>query len=85
MTIFDKMKSSLDLVLDTEEMTVDDLAEFLSDALDRCDCTLCKWEEYCDHMMEMDDPDHEEKYPFGNGISCRDVIKSVLEKETNDE
>lgn len=82
MTNFEKMKPSLG-VLFKEDMTLEEFAEFISMGHAAGDCSLCKLEKYCDHMMAFDDPDHEEKYPLGNGVSCEDVIASFLEKEAD--
>ena len=73
------MNPALDLFFD--DFTLDEFAEFVSQG--RSSCAFCKWVEYCDHMMAMDDSNYEKKYPYGNGVHCKDVVKSVLEKEMN--
>lgn len=80
MTRYEKMKPALDMLF--SDLSIDEFANLASEALDGGCCTYCAIDhKYCDHMMCMDDPDYEEKYPFGNGVFCKDVIKKYLQEE----
>ena len=82
MTNFEKMKPALDMIFD--DLDIDEFVTFLGEAYSFACCSFCKLEKRCNHMMGYDDPDHEEKYPFGNGVSCEDVLRSFLEEEVEE-
>lgn len=82
MTRYEKMKPALDLLF--SDLSLDEFVNVARGGLVYTSCDHCGIEKYCNHMMEMDIPNYEEKYPFGNGVRCEDVIRSYLQEELDE-